>query len=647
MANQRWRAEPSELRRLALPLATLAVVGFSVVLACQTAWLSSELRHDFAEHNKLGERGRLVLLLSLAAGLALPALAGLALFLKKPLEASKTLERFATLSAPLALLFIVPGLFLSQFAQDKPLYYLIVLAAFGLGLDALLAASFSLPASAAPGRVARAFRALASAMPRVSVPRGVPALLVLLAATGYALSLGHSAVAHQRLIQTTTSDIGIADNVLSNLLHGRYFRAPAQFGTAIGNYLSVHAEYGSFLFLPFYARRPGAETLLWSQAGVAALAALPLYFAAARKLGRGVAVWVSAAYLSFAPLHGSLLVGFSWLPAVTLFAFTLYYALETDKRWLAIASLVALLSISEAGPLNALGLGLMLVVSRKNVRFGLAAVLVGVLLVIFNLALSVRGPGALENPPLLTALSAFWKNPVFLVWDLARFSKLAAMLQALAPLALLPLLDFACWPLLLPGLLYTSAGGAFWPAAPQGFASAAVWVPGCFIGLLVVLEKRSLRGPGRAALGAVLVALSFTLLSHSYDFGALLRTDGFGGFQPDVVRMRPQGQARFDALSKVLARIPASASVAATTFLVPHVSGRPDVFDLTRPYGRPDFILLSSRESSYVRASLADSFASHQYRLVLATFDEFYLFSRGAETPETTAALTRLSLTSR
>src|SRR4051794_3848345 len=112
MAKRRLRDDPSDLPRLALALTTLALVGFSLVLACQMVWLNLSQRTDFAARNTLGQAGRLVLLLSLAAGLLLPAALGLVLVARRTTApATAALSRVATRLAPLAGLFMVPPLF--------------------------------------------------------------------------------------------------------------------------------------------------------------------------------------------------------------------------------------------------------------------------------------------------------------------------------------------------------------------------------------------------------------------------------------------------------------------------------------------------------------------------------------------------------
>src|SRR6185369_7970126 len=341
-------------------------------------------------------------------------------------------------------------------------------------------------------------------------------------------------------------------------------------------------------------------------------------------------------------LHGALVIGFSWLHAVTLFAFTLYYAVESGRRWLLWVSLVLLLSSSEFGPLNVFAYGLMLLAGRRKARLGLALSALAVPLIAFNLWLLSRGARPDQTPELTAVIVSIFRNPSYFVWDLARFRCVTVMLHALAPLCLLPLFEFACWPLLLPGVLFTSATALYWPNDGAGYAGALTWLPGCFLGLLVALEKR--RALGRAPLVACVLSLTLTVLSHSYNYGALLRADGFGGLAPETMRRSTWGDSRYAALRKVLPAIPASASVAATSYLVSFVSNRPDACELSLGCGRPDYVLFSNREVPNVRQQLRELIATQQYRLASSSFEEFYVFQRAPETPETRATLGRLGL---
>jgi len=656
MLIPRLRNDHGELPRLALSLATLSAVGFSLVLCAQLSWMQLASRSSYTLSNVLGAPGRNLLLLTLGGGIALPALIGLLLFWRRGPRAIEPLEYWATVLAPLALAFVLPGLFLNQVAETKPLFYLVVLSAFGLATRALCAASLRAQSARRAQRASRpppptqrfgALRRFRWRMPALPLPGAIAFSLVVLSAVSYALYFGHYAVVHHRMIQTIDTDVGIVDNLMANLLRGRWFRAPAQLGTLPGSYLSVHADYIALLFVPIYRLRPGAETLLWLQAALAGLSLVPLYLLSSRLLGQRMAIWASIAYLLLAPLHVALIYGFSWFPAFGLFSFTLYYAVVSERRWLIALALLALLASTEAGPLGVFALGIFLAISRKQTRLGVGFCLVAALVFVVNTRLVLSAGEQAELPPLAAGLKTLLYNPVYFFLDLARAAKLTAALHALAPLALLPLAPLSSLSLLLPGLLFTSASKEFWPAATGSAQFQLLWIPGSVLAVLFTLHRLR-NAPGQRPLFlASVVAMSLGLLSHSYDFGLLLRGDAltnpskstqFGFTRAD--------EKRYADLQAVIRHIPASASVAATTYMVSHVSSRADVFDARRPYGKPDYIFFSTRElAGPARSALSATLSSHSYALV-AHIEEFYLFRRAAETPETSAALRALGLLS-
>jgi len=645
MLIPRLRNDHGELPRLALALATLSTVGFSLVLCAQLSWMQLAPRNSYALSNVLGVPGRNLLLLTLGVGMLVPALLGLLLVWRKGPLAIETLEYRATTLSPLALSFVLPSLFLSRVAETKPLFYLVVLSAFGLAARALVGASLRAQGARRAQRSEQPtswFERLGARFERVEsrVPRGAALLLVLFAATGYAAYFGHCAVARHRLIQTVGSDVGIADNLMANLLHGRWFRAPAYFGTLPGSYLSVHAEYIALLFVPIYRLRPGAETLLWLQAALAALSVVPLFLSTARVLGQRAAVWASALYLLLAPLQHTLAYGFSWMPAFCLFSFTLYYAVVSERRWLLALALPGLLATTEAGPLGVFALGILLGISRKRVGLALGLCLLAVLVFVFNTRLALLAGNEQQLPPTTAGLKTLLSNPVYFVLDLARAKKLAAMLHALAPLALVPLAPLSSLPLLLPGLLFTSGSSEFWPISPEAAQFQLLWIPGGILSLLFGLGPlRDSRGQRSLFLGAV-VAISLASLSHSYNFGLLLRSDARNAQSKST----PSDEKRYADLQRVVRQIPASASVVATNYMLSHVSNRTEVFEAGRPYGKPDYVFFSTRElGGGARTALAATLATHSYALVTHV-EEFYLFRRAAETPDTLEAVRVLGL---
>ncbi|MEO7032946.1 MAG: DUF2079 domain-containing protein [Polyangiaceae bacterium] len=647
MATQR---DPSALPALARSLATLSAVGFSVVLATQLLWMQLVDRSNYTFANVLGAPGRNRLLLSAAVGITLPALIALLVLWRQKGPGLATLHRSATLLAPLALVFVVPGLFLSQVAEGKPLFYLVVLSAFGLASRALLGASWAVLRERKPSRLGRWLGSswVFARLSALRLPRWAALLVVCLAAAGYASLLSRYAIAHHRLIQTVDTDVGIADNMMANLAVGHWFRAPALFGTASASYLSVHADYSALLFLPIYRLHPGAETLLRLQAVLAALCVIPIFLLAARLLSQRVAVWASLAFLSLAPLHGALLVTFSWMPAFCLFSFTLYYAVLGERRWLTWLALPLLLASSEFAPLAVVAFGIFLVASVKKTRLGLGLCVAGVTLLAFNTALAMHtgvSTPAPVLPPAVQALRALCSNPVYFTLDLARAAKLSSMLHALAPLALLPLSALGALPLIFPGVLFTSSSTEFWPGGHSAFPLVLVWIPGALLSVLYLLHRLRQNPAQRGVYLASLITLTLTLLSHSYDYGALLRADGFGGTSvTSLFQGTPATDKRYADAQSVLSRLPANASVVATTYVLSHVSNRAEVFSALRPYGEPEYVFFSSLELvGAAHDALSITLSTHHF-LLLANAGEFYLFKRGPETSATTQTLRILGL---
>lgn len=649
MMISRLRSDLRELPRLALSLAMLAAAGFSVVLCAQLTMMKLDPRVSFTLSNLLGEPGRSLLLLTLAAGMLLPAALGTIFFLRSGPRALDSLEHWAALLSPLMIGFALPALFLPRVAESKPLFYLVMLSVFGLVSRALVATSaraWSERATLNPASRLAGLRSRLRRLPALPLPRVTAPALVLLLAAGYASFVGHYAIAHHRLIQTLDTDVGIAENVISNLLHGRPFRAPAHFGTLPGNYLTVQPDYIAWLFVPIYGLRPSAETLLWLQAVLASLAVLPLFSLCTRWLGQRTALWMCLAYLSLAPLQHALLSGFSWLPAFCLFSFTLYYAVVAERAWLVALSLPAVLASTEAGPVGVFAFGVFIAASFKKIRLGVCLCVLATLTFALNTQFALHGRGATQVlPPFALGLKTLLTNPVYFVLDLARATKLAAMLHVLAPLSLVPLFPASALSLVMPGILFTSATTQFWPVTAAAAQYSMVWIPGCILSVAFALRRLRHNPSRRGAFLGTIVALSIALASHSYDFGLLLRRDALSdSAKASVFQATPEGDKRYADLQGLVRRIPATASVAATTYLVSHVSNRVDVFDASRPYGEPDYILFSTRELvNSARNSLSDTFAKHRYALV-AQAGEFYLFRRAAETPATHDALRSLGL---
>jgi len=296
---------PGTFSRTALSVTTLAVIGLSLALMLQTFHLQYSPRHDFMFRNQLGAEPRKLLLMSMGGSALFVLLVCGVVWLWKRKRMALGLDTVATLLSPLCLAFALPLFFIWQFGQDHPTWFLVLLTAFVFASRALFtralrtAAELSRPAW---------FR-LPAALGRLRFPSGWALGLVMLAALAYTAYFGHFTVLRHRLIQSTAFDLGIYDNLMFNVIHGRFFKSPVLFGPGKFSYIAGHAEYVMVLFAPLYALKPGSETLLWMQAALLGGAAIPLYMLARQFLTRGPALVISLAYLMFAPLHGPCSVG--------------------------------------------------------------------------------------------------------------------------------------------------------------------------------------------------------------------------------------------------------------------------------------------------------------------------------------------------
>jgi uncharacterized membrane protein len=659
-------AAPGALSRAALSVSTLAAVGFSLALSVQTAHLKQDKRDEFLISNVLGEAPRKVLLLSLLGGAVFPLLVCGLLWLIKRRRMARGLSTVADLLGPLCLTFSLPLFFIWQFGQQKTTYYLILLTAFVFASRALLTRAFRTAGELTRPAWLRRPRWLRlpervrwpARLPRPRVPKIWASATLLVVIAGYAAYMAHYTILRHRLIQTMAFDLGIYDNLMFNVIHGRFFKSPVLFGPGKFSYIAGHAEYAMVLFAPIYALRPNAETLLWLQAILIAASAFPLFLFARRFISRGPALIVALAYLMFAPLQGFIFYDFHWLPIAIFFHFWLYYAIAARKNWLVIPLVLVLFAIRED---VALGLGLLgIFLFLTGARIGLGVVLTAVSFLWFGINKFIIMPHAgtwwFEN--IYSELFADGKstygsvivtlvsNPIFALTSFIRENKLVYGLHMVAPLAFLPLRKLAFVLLLIPGCVFTLMTTAYWPTVSIAFQYTSHWIPYLFLCLVLGLWLFKFETDGKAKFYAALVTLVIVVLSHSYNFGGVLQRESFsGGFSRVQFSMSDSEAKRYQALQEIIAKIPRDASVAAGEYMNPHISARKDAYVFRYDVGPVDYIFFSKNElDANFRKMLTDKLQKEPYGFVAHTGDEFWLFKRGLESPETAKMLQQLGM---
>ncbi len=563
----------------------------------------------------------------------------------------------ARVAAPAGLAFALPALFTWQLGQQRPIAYLICLTLFGFCLERLLRICIAELIVIAGGKSVRRPLAFAYDVGARVTPILAP-LVVVLAGVGYATYTGFFTIRHHRQILTSAFDLGIFDNLMYNTIKGRFFQSPVMFGPGHHNSLSTHAEYAMVLFAPLYALAPRAETLLLLQSVFLGGAVIPLYLFARTMLSRWPAVVLVLAYVLFAPLHGANFYDFHWLPLGVFFYFWLFYGIASRKTWLSVLMIVLLFALREDIAVGLAFLGVFLFVTGLRVRFGVTLALAAAVWFVIDKFVIMPWAGPWWFDSMYNELFADGKtgygnvvktllsNPFYALSTFVRGPKLTYALHMLAPLVLLPIRRLPFLLLLVPGSVFTLMTTGYWPTLSIAFQYTTHWVPFLFattaMSLFVIREGHQ----GRVRLLAVLGALSVTLLSHSFNFGAVLQRDSFvGGFGRVSFELPDAARKRYADMLSVVGKIPREASVVSTETLNPHISARKEAYVFRYDVGPVDFVFLSDGEvSGDLRNTLRDKFSREKYGLFAKGEREFFLFKRGYESPETEAALQHLGI---
>jgi uncharacterized membrane protein len=380
-------------------------------------------------------------------------------------------------------------------------------------------------------------------------------------------------------------DLALNAQALWVLLHGSMH--VSIYGVS---FLGNHLQWATFVLAPLYALWSSPMLLLAAQTLALAAGPFPLYRIAERRLGPGLGVAVVAAYLLCPALGYVNLSEFHMPSLVVPLLLCAHDAYETDRRGRLIALLAAVALVQENFPLFGVAYGVLLAWKRRDAKRGLllaagclAYFYVGIEVVMPAIWREVAeatgvhaGPAVPGTFPglgrsLPTLIGNFARNPAAPLLDAYEPRKALWLAQLLLPLALLPL------------------AGIEWllPAAPyflQHFLSArenetalrshyaAEMIPFVFIATVVGLARvraflpRALAAPllGGALLAATLVGnvlLGCQLhlardLAHAHEA------------PPDPLRRR------------LLAMVPADASVVASFDVLPHLVNRHRLYTL-------------------------------------------------------------------
>ncbi|MBE9178329.1 DUF2079 domain-containing protein [Oculatella sp. LEGE 06141] len=432
-------------------------------------------------------------------------------------------------------------------------------------------------------------------------------------------------------------DQGIFNQVFWNSLHGHFFQgslsATESIAVAQGEIpevdyrrLGQHFTPALLLWLPFYALFPSPAGLSVLQVLLVAIAGLVLYALARQYHPPQLSVWLTASYYAANAVIGPTLANFHDFSQIPLFVFGLLLALEKRWWWVFVGLSILTLLVREDAGVILFGVGFYLAVSRRYLPLGLAvcALSLAYMLLLTNWVMPLFSPdisqrfmveefGQFVEGDEASTLQVLWgilSNPGQLIATI--FTPLDRTLRYLLaqwlPLAFIPVISPSAWALtgfpllkllmqqnpsalsidrrfaitLVPGLFYGAI--LWWVSHPQHFRLRfrRIW-GGC---LLLALILSVTANPNRA--------LSFAIPNS---------------FQPWVYTSPARQWQHVEAIEGILANIPPDASVAATSYIVPHVSNRREVIRFPQLRLRND-----DRQVVQVDYAVVDVWQHQQYQ---------------------------------
>lgn len=439
-----------------------------------------------------------------------------------------------------------------------------------------------------------------------------PSLKLLLGSAIAFFAICTVLIGHRYFSFYASYDQGIFNQVFWNGIHGRFFESSlssalstnvvhnGEFPNVAYHRLGQHFTPALLLWLPIYALFPSPVTLSLLQVTLVTAAGLVLYILARQHLQPPLSALIVVSFYGANAVLGPTLANFHDISQIPLFVFTLLLAMEKGWWWLFWIFSVLILGVREDSGVVLFGVGVYMVLSRRFPRrgliicilsFGYMLVLTNLIMPLFSADISERFMmerfGQYADGDEASTLEIIWgmvSNPFRLIGELFTpfFGTLKYLLGQWLPLAFVPAVAPASWAIAgFPLLKLFSAKGVSVLAITIRYAMTVV--PGLFYGTILWWSDRQKKHPGESLpspqfrrfwIGCIALSLVFTLTSNPNRTLYFLIPDSV---QPWVYVPLTQQWPRAATLRSFLADIPPDAGVAATTYIVPHVSGRRQV----------------------------------------------------------------------
>jgi uncharacterized membrane protein len=619
----------------------LFVIGFSLALSVRFAFAS-----DLTAYVKSNTLGTIVRKETLAiaggAGALFCLLPGLYLLWHRTQAALDRISRAAAILSPLLLAFSFPIFLDWRVFKDQEWLCVVSASLVGLGLERAFRTSFAAVGLDGYDAFVDGCYSLA---PRLM--RRLPLVLLGLLGGGFALYFSYYSVQHHYNLMTTSWDLAIFDNMMWNLLRGKWFKASPDLGR-VGSHIQYHATFDAYLFLPIYALRQKADTLLVMQATLAGLGVIPLYLLVKRRLANSlIALGFCYCYAIYSPLHSPIFYDFHFLTTAPFFIGWVLYAFETNRRgWLLVAFIAAVLLREDQSATLATAALFFLVSGQRPWWALFGGALSGLLFVLLKFVIMPAHVHGISKETFSwmysglvptgeggfgAVLRTVFSNPAYTLSTLLVQEKAQYIMKLFAPVLFLSLRDSRTWLLHLAPFIFTMLSTGYSPLVQTFFQYSSNWTSYVFFGAAAALSGWRGLPDARVRIGAAAAAMVVTSTLLSYNHGAIFQHNSFrGGFGGVKFRSSPEDKRNLNDLYALIALIPKTASVAATEHEAPHVSNREDCFTMRFGYDDADYLLVATAEArgGRSREEMEKALKTGQYGFVKA-IGGFALWGKG------------------
>lgn len=462
---------------------------------------------------------------------------------------------------------------------------------------------------------------------------------------------------HRHFSFYSSYDQGIFNQVFWNGIHGNWFQSTlsSQLSTNVihggevpdvgYHRLGQHFTPALLLWLPIYYLFPHPATLTVLQVTFVTAAGLVLYALARVYLESAIATLITVSFYGANAIIGPTLGNFHDISQIPLFVFSLLLAMEKRCWWLFWVLAIFVLAVREDSGITLFGVGIYLTLSRRYPRLGVAVCVGSVLyvLILTNLVMPLFSDDIskrfmLENfgqyaegdqASTLEIITNMITNPGLLIKEIFTpfFGTFKYLLGQWLPLAFIPIFAPGAWIISLFPLLklFLSKGDLVlsisiryaMSVTPGLFYGSILWWSGqgwgSFNQSITQCQPRKLRPKFRRFwIFCICLSTFFTITSNPSDTLYFLIPTAI---KPLVYVSAPEQWQHAEKIKSLLAKIPESASVSGTTWIIPHLSSRREVIRLPGLHFRNDQQAIE--QVDYV---IADLWHNEQYQVVLTDY---------------------------